>query len=69
MIVLPTTGPYEPFLSLAINACLPMWAPTCTAATGARTGPGSGGSGDHVYGHLAWPGQRQGLAGLPPVTR
>ena len=27
---------------------------------GARTAPGSGSSGDHVYSHLAWPGQRQG---------
>ena len=32
---------------------------------------GSGSSRDHVYSHPAWPGQRQGLAGLPagyPVT-
>jgi hypothetical protein len=38
---------------------------------GARTAPGSGSSGDHVYSHPAWPGQRQGLAGLLagyPVT-
>lgn len=37
----------------------------------ARTAPGSGSSGDHVYSYPAWPGQRQGLAGLPagyPVT-
>lgn len=37
----------------------------------ARTAPGSGSSGDHVYSHPAWPGQRQGLAGLLagyPVT-
>jgi hypothetical protein len=35
------------------------------------TAPGSGSSGDHVYSHPAWPGQRQGLAGLLagyPVT-
>ena len=33
--------------------------------------PGSGSSGDHVYSHSAWPGQRRGLAGLLagyPVT-
>lgn len=36
---------------------------------GARTAPGSGSSGDHVYSHPAWPGQRQGLAGLLAVTR
>ena len=30
----------------------------------ARTAPGSGSSGDHVYSHPAWPGRRQGLAGL-----
>ena len=34
------------------------------APAGARTAPGSGSSGDHVYSHPAWPGQRQGLAGL-----
>ena len=38
---------------------------------GARTAPGSGSSGDHIYSYPAWPGQRQGLAGLLagyPVT-
>jgi hypothetical protein len=38
---------------------------------GAWTAPGSGSSGDHVHSHPAWPGQRQGLAGLLvgyPVT-
>ena len=38
---------------------------------GARTAPGSGSCSDHVYSHPAWPGQRQGLAGLLagyPVT-
>jgi len=46
------------------------WSSTGTPA-GARTAPGSGSSGDHVYSHPAWPGQRQGLAGLLagyPVT-
>ena len=42
-------------------------APACEPA-GARTAPASGGSGDHVYSRPAWPGHRQGLAGLP-VTR
>jgi GNAT superfamily N-acetyltransferase len=38
---------------------------------GARTAPGSGSSGDHIYSHRAWPDPRQGLAGLLagyPVT-
>lgn len=38
---------------------------------GLAEAPGSGSSGDHLYSHPAWPGQRQGLAGLLagyPVT-
>jgi hypothetical protein len=51
------------------RGCPGRWRP-CEPA-GARTAPGSGSSGDHVYSHPAWPGQRQGLAGLLagyPVT-
>ena len=41
--------------------------PVSRPEPGQRRAPA--GSGDHVYSYPAWPGQRQGLAGLPPVTR
>ncbi len=50
-----------------------MKSDSCGRLAGPATpaGGGVGSSGDHVYRHPAWPGQRQGLAGLLagyPVT-